>query len=87
MKKKIFGAPDENESIQLVFVPIEDYETRLLTMGDVKATCAHLYAKNMGLLEEFNKVKKQKPGTLIGVLGCMAERLKEKFLQEEKHLK
>jgi ADP-sugar diphosphatase len=57
MKTKIFGAPDENESIQLIFVPIEDYEARLLTMGDVKATCAHLYAKNMGLLEEFNKVK------------------------------
>ena len=35
-------------------------------------------------LREFNKIKKQKPGTLIGVLGCMAERLKEKFLQEEK---
>jgi tRNA-2-methylthio-N6-dimethylallyladenosine synthase len=35
-------------------------------------------------LKEFNKVKKHKPGTLVGVLGCMAERLKEKFLQEEK---
>ncbi|MFO0468505.1 MAG: tRNA (N6-isopentenyl adenosine(37)-C2)-methylthiotransferase MiaB [Bacteroidota bacterium] len=35
-------------------------------------------------LKEFNKVKKYKPGTIVGVLGCMAERLKEKFLQEEK---
>jgi tRNA-2-methylthio-N6-dimethylallyladenosine synthase len=35
-------------------------------------------------LREFNKVKKYKPGTIVGVLGCMAERLKEKFLQEEK---
>ncbi len=32
----------------------------------------------------YNKVKKQRPGTLIGVLGCMAERLKQKFLEEEK---
>ncbi|MBL4710228.1 MAG: radical SAM protein, partial [Flavobacteriales bacterium] len=35
-------------------------------------------------LEGFNKIKKQKPGMIIGVLGCMAERLKAKFLEEEK---
>ncbi len=35
-------------------------------------------------LTVFNQVKKQKPATLIGVLGCMAERLKTKFLEEEK---
>lgn len=35
-------------------------------------------------LTEFRKYKKSKPGMMVGVLGCMAERLKEKFLQEEK---
>lgn len=35
-------------------------------------------------LTEFKKLKRSNPGMLIGVLGCMAERLKEKFLQEEK---
>jgi tRNA-2-methylthio-N6-dimethylallyladenosine synthase len=35
-------------------------------------------------LREFNTVKEERPGTLIGVLGCMAERLKDKFLEEEK---
>ncbi len=35
-------------------------------------------------LTEFRKFKKQKPGMLVGVLGCMAERLKAKFLEEEK---
>ncbi|HRX30004.1 MAG TPA: tRNA (N6-isopentenyl adenosine(37)-C2)-methylthiotransferase MiaB [Saprospiraceae bacterium] len=35
-------------------------------------------------LTAFNQVKKKKPETLIGVLGCMAERLKSKFLEEEK---
>ncbi|MDQ2721132.1 MAG: tRNA (N6-isopentenyl adenosine(37)-C2)-methylthiotransferase MiaB [Bacteroidota bacterium] len=35
-------------------------------------------------LTEFRKVKKYNSGLLIGVLGCMAERLKSKFLEEEK---
>ncbi len=35
-------------------------------------------------LTEFRKVKKYNPGLLVGVLGCMAERLKSKFLEEEK---
>src|SRR5829696_7359715 len=35
-------------------------------------------------LTEFRKLKEEKAGTLVGVLGCMAERLKSKFLEEEK---
>lgn len=35
-------------------------------------------------LRVFNKVKEARPGTMIGVLGCMAERLKAKFLEEER---
>lgn len=35
-------------------------------------------------LRVFDKVKEGRPGTLVGVLGCMAERLKSKFLDEEK---
>lgn len=35
-------------------------------------------------LYDLRKVKENKPGALIGVLGCMAERLKAKFLEEEK---
>ncbi len=35
-------------------------------------------------LQAFRKVKDSNPGMLIGVLGCMAERLKAKFLEEEK---
>ena len=33
-------------------------------------------------LTEFKKLKRSRPSTLIGVLGCMAERLKSKFLEE-----
>lgn len=35
-------------------------------------------------LTDFKKAKQSNPGLLIGVLGCMAERLKAKFLEEEK---
>ncbi|MBC9912841.1 tRNA (N6-isopentenyl adenosine(37)-C2)-methylthiotransferase MiaB [Chitinophaga varians] len=35
-------------------------------------------------LTEFRRIKKETPGLLIGVLGCMAERLKTKLLEEEK---
>ncbi|MFZ1786238.1 MAG: radical SAM protein [Ferruginibacter sp.] len=35
-------------------------------------------------LTEFRQLKREKPGMLVGVLGCMAERLKEKFLEEER---
>ncbi|MEP7319689.1 MAG: tRNA (N6-isopentenyl adenosine(37)-C2)-methylthiotransferase MiaB [Panacibacter sp.] len=35
-------------------------------------------------LTEFRKLKQAKPGMLVGVLGCMAERLKNKLLEEEK---
>ena len=35
-------------------------------------------------LKNFNSLKKQNSKLKVGVLGCMAERLKEKFLEEEK---
>jgi tRNA-2-methylthio-N6-dimethylallyladenosine synthase len=35
-------------------------------------------------LSQINGHKKRNPGLLVGVLGCMAERLKSKFLEEEK---
>lgn len=35
-------------------------------------------------LEKYNRVKRINPGMKVGVLGCMAERLKSKFLEEEK---
>ena len=35
-------------------------------------------------LEYYNSVKRINPGMKVGVLGCMAERLKSKFLEEEK---
>jgi tRNA-2-methylthio-N6-dimethylallyladenosine synthase len=35
-------------------------------------------------LTEFRKIKKARPGLIVGVLGCMAERLKGTFIEQEK---
>lgn len=35
-------------------------------------------------LQLFNSIKQNKPEAMVGVLGCMAERLKSKLLEEEK---
>src|SRR5881394_3769869 len=35
-------------------------------------------------LSQINGLKRQKPEMMVGVLGCMAERLKTKLLEEEK---
>ena len=35
-------------------------------------------------LKHFNGIKRRRPSLMVGVLGCMAERLKTKLLEEEK---
>lgn len=37
-----------------------------------------------GRLNFFKQIRNRKPGLLVGVIGCMAERLKEKLLEKEK---
>lgn len=37
-----------------------------------------------GRLAEFRGLKKRKPWLLVGIIGCMAERLKDKLIEQEK---
>ena len=37
-------------------------------------------------LSEMHSLKRRKPELIIGILGCMAERLKDKLLEEERHI-
>ena len=37
-----------------------------------------------GRIEEFNRQKKARPGVVVGILGCMAERLKDALLDDRK---
>jgi len=63
--------------------------TRIVEMADLILinTCSIREKAELTVrkrLTEFRKYKEQKPAMLVGVLGCMAERLKSKLLEEEK---
>ncbi len=66
-----FGATNDFEEADLV----------LLNTCSIREKAEQTVRKR---LTEFRKAKLRKPGMLVGVLGCMAERLKEKLLEEEK---
>jgi len=60
---------------------VEDADLILLNTCSIREKAEQTVRKR---LTEFRKIKLVKPGMLVGVLGCMAERLKAKFLEEEK---
>jgi len=71
LNKEGFGATRNCEEADLIFV----------NTCSIREKAEQTVRKR---LTEFRKIKENKPGTLVGVLGCMAERLKSKFLEEEK---
>jgi tRNA-2-methylthio-N6-dimethylallyladenosine synthase len=71
LNKEGFGATRNYEEADLIF----------LNTCSIREKAEQTVRKR---LTEFKKLKQAKPSTLVGVLGCMAERLKSKFLEEEK---
>jgi len=71
LHKEGFGATKDVEEADLIFV----------NTCSIREKAEQTVRKR---LTEFRKLKKRRPGALVGVLGCMAERLKSKFLEEEK---
>jgi tRNA-2-methylthio-N6-dimethylallyladenosine synthase len=59
----------------------EDADLVLLNTCSIREKAEQTVRKR---LTEFKKIKVARPGMLIGMLGCMAERLKAKLLEEEK---
>src|ERR1700760_5142406 len=57
----------------------EDADLILLNTCSIREKAEQTVRKR---LTEFKKIKEARPGMLVGVLGCMAERLKSKFLEE-----
>lgn len=71
LQKEGFGATTLYEEADLV----------LLNTCSIREKAEQTVRKR---LSDFKKIKDRKPGMLIGMLGCMAERLKSKLLEEEK---
>ena len=60
---------------------LEDADLVLVNTCSIRDKAEQTVSKR---LEKYNAVKKDNPTMKVGVLGCMAERLKSKFLEEEK---
>jgi len=60
---------------------LEDADLVLVNTCSIREKAEQTVRKR---LEKFNAVKRTRPNMKVGVLGCMAERLKSKFLEEEK---
>ena len=71
MKKEGYGTTDTFDQADVIFI----------NTCSIRDKAEQTVRKR---LLQFNKLKKDKPDTTIGVLGCMAERLKGKLLEEEK---
>lgn len=60
---------------------MEDADLILINTCSIREKAEYNVRRRLGV---FNSLKKVKPALMVGVLGCMAERLKSKFLEEEK---
>ncbi len=60
---------------------LEDADLVLVNTCSIREKAEQTVRKR---LQKYNAVKKINPDMKVGVLGCMAERLKAKFLEEEK---
>ena len=66
------------------FTTTRDVEEADLVLLNTCAIRDNAEQRIRGRLDFLKSVKKRKPGMVVGVLGCMAERLREKLIEEEK---
>lgn len=66
------------------FSTTKDVEEAELILLNTCAIRDNAEQKVRNRLQFFRSLKKKRPELMVGVLGCMAERLREKFLEEEK---
>src|SRR5215212_3082244 len=71
LNKEGYGATGEPDTADLIFI----------NTCSIREKAEQTIRKR---LTEFRKLKMKNRGMLIGVLGCMAERLKSQLLEEEK---
>src|ERR1051326_3038977 len=66
------------------YTTTSDYKEADLILINTCAIRENAETRVRNRLKEFNSAKQKKPSLMVGVMGCMAERLKAKFLEEEK---
>ena len=62
----------------------ESMEEADLIMANTCSVRDNAEQRIYGRLEQFNLQKRRRPGTVVGIVGCMAERLKDKLLDSGK---
>ena len=62
----------------------ENMEEAGLIMANTCSVRDNAEQRIWGRIEEFNRVRKKRPEVLVGIVGCMAERLKDKLLETGK---
>ncbi len=66
------------------YATTENYEEADIIFVNTCAIRENAEQKVRNRLNDFKRVKQKNPKALVGVLGCMAERLKSQFLEQEK---
>ncbi len=66
------------------FQRTEDYKDADIVLINTCSVRDNAEQRVRGRLDLFQNLKKKRPAMIIGVLGCMAERLKEQLIEEEK---
>jgi tRNA-2-methylthio-N6-dimethylallyladenosine synthase len=62
----------------------EQMEEADLVMANTCSVRDNAEQRIWGRIEVFNQARKKKPGLLVGIVGCMAERLKDQLLETRK---
>ncbi|MDR2907445.1 MAG: tRNA (N6-isopentenyl adenosine(37)-C2)-methylthiotransferase MiaB [Bacteroidales bacterium] len=62
------------------YTPVDNYKKADLILMNTCSIRDHAEQRVLNRLQEFSSAKKKKPHVKIGILGCMAERLKEELM-------
>lgn len=68
------------------YIPAADMKTADLILMNTCSIRDNAEQRVRKRLSELHSLKRKNPSLVIGILGCMAERLKDKLLEEEKHI-
>jgi len=70
--------------IEKGYTTTSDYKLADLILVNTCAIRENAEQRVRNRLKEFNVIKRNNPKLMVGVMGCMAERLKTQFLEQEK---